>query len=241
MRRYRYRSGTSGILIGGVIVLIGLLLLLDNLGIVVFHDVWRYWPVLLIVWGVSRILDCVTPAGYVWGGIVALVGAFLLLDNLDILSFNLNLIWPILLIAFGVSMLLRSMERKRILEGSPPFASTGVTAEPTVGIYAIFSGSKRKIDAQDFKGGDVLAIFGGVHIDLRKAAITADRAVIDVNAIFGGVEIRVPEEWSVVMKGMGVFGGFEDKTIHHKIEPNVKTPELVVTGSAIFGGAKVEN
>ena len=59
MRRRQYRhSGGSGIVIGAIIVLVGLGLLLDNMGIVQIHDLWRYWPVLLIAFGVSRVLSC---------------------------------------------------------------------------------------------------------------------------------------------------------------------------------------
>ena len=89
MNRQRlHHSGSSGAVIGSIIVLVGLGLLLDNMGIVRFQDVWRYWPIFLIVYGISRILSGQSISGYVWGGAVSLIGAFLLLDNLDIIQFN---------------------------------------------------------------------------------------------------------------------------------------------------------
>jgi predicted membrane protein len=233
--RWRHRSPATGLVIGSIIVLVGLALLLDNMGIVQFHDVWRYWPVFLIIYGVSRILDGQTVSSYVWGGAVALIGAFILLDNLDIVVFNFDLIWPMLVIAFGLSMLVRAMDRKRYLAGVP------VSGEPVLNVVAIFSGSKRAVASQDFRGGEIVAVFGGVRLDLTRAAMTLDRAVLDINAVFGGVEIRVPENWSVHMKGAGIFGGFDDKTIHPKTDPNVKTPELVITGASVFGGTSVTN
>ncbi|MBZ5607435.1 MAG: cell wall-active antibiotics response protein [Acidobacteriia bacterium] len=235
MKRRRYHSSASGMLIGGVIVTLGLVLLLDNMGIVRFNDVWRYWPVLLIIWGISRVLDAQTMSGYIWGGAIALVGAFILLDNLDIIVFNFDLIWPLVIIAFGLSMLLRAVDRKRYMDGVP------ASGEPVMNVVAIFSGSKRTLDSQDFRGGQVVAVFGGVRLDLRRAAISVEKAVIDINAIFGGVEIRVPDNWNVLMKGAGIFGGFDDKTIHPKPDPNLKTPELVITGAAVFGGMSVTN
>ena len=108
-------------------------------------------------------------------------------------------------------------------------------------MWAVFSGVKRKVDSQDFKGGDVVAVFGGVNIDLRNAAIAGERAVIDLNLLFGGVDIRVPENWNVVMKGVAIFGAFEDKTTHPKADPNVKIPELVITGAAMFAGVNAKN
>jgi predicted membrane protein len=234
-RNRKHHSSAAGVLIGAVIVGIGLLLLLDNMGIVRFHDVWRYWPVLLIIWGVSRVLDSQSISGYVWGGGIALVGAFILLDNLDIIIFNFDLIWPMIIIAFGLSMLLRAVDRKRYMDGVP------ASGEPVLNVVAIFGGSKRTLDSQDFRGGEVVAVFGGVRLDLRRATISAEKAVIDINAIFGGVEVRIPDTWNVVMKGVGIFGGFDDKSIHPKADPNVKTPELIITGAAVFGGMSVTN
>jgi predicted membrane protein len=228
----------SGMVIGGLIVVVGLAFLLDNLGIVRIYDIWRYWPVVLVAYGISRVLESRSPASYVWGGLCALVGALLLLTELHVLPVSFDffeLFWPLLLIGFGASMLLRSMERRKYLDGAP--ASTS----PDLGLWVIFSGSKRRIDAADFRGGEIVAIFGGVNLDLRHAAISGERAVIDVNALFGGVDIRIPDTWLVVMKGMGVFGAFEDKTAPPKADPSVKTPQLVITGAAVFGGVKVDN
>jgi len=250
-RMRRHRSGAGGIVIGGLIVAIGLMLLLDNMGIVRFHDVWRYWPVLLIVFGVSRVLESHRPAGYVWGGVVTLAGALILLDNLDIVVFDFNLIWPLLLIAFGLSMLLRSLDRKRYLAsatgapdatGTGPMTGTGPVDESSCcNAYAVFGGSKRRINTPDFRGGDAVAVFGGVEFDLRGASMTVDEAVIDVNVVCGGLEVRVPDNWSITNRAMTIFGGVEDKTLQSNLEPNTKSPHLVITGSVVFGGISLRN
>ena len=245
-RRHRYGHGGGGVVIGGLIVLIGLLILLDNMGIVRIHDVWRYWPVLLIVYGVSRILESHAPAGYVWGGVITLAGALLLLDKLDIVVFDFNLIWPLLLIAFGLSMLLRSMDHKRYLASATGAAGAAGGPGPidegsSCNAYAVFGGSKRRINTPDFRGGDAVAVFGGVEFDLRGAAMTVDQAVIDVNVVCGGLEVRVPENWTVVNRAATIFGGIEDKTMQSKAEPNAKSPQLVITGSVVFGGISLRN
>jgi hypothetical protein len=246
MERRHYRSGAGGMVIGALIVLIGLMILLDNMGIVRFHDVWRYWPVLMIVFGVSRILESHAPAGYIWGGVVTLAGALLLLDNLDIVVFDFNLIWPLLLIAFGLSMLLRSMDRKRFLASATgAYGAPGVTGSIDEGsscnAYAVFGGSKRRINTPDFRGGDAIAVFGGVEFDLRGAGMTVDQAVIDVNVVCGGLEVRVPDNWTITNRAITIFGGVEDKTLQSNRDPNVKSPILVITGSVIFGGISLRN
>ncbi len=247
-RRQRYGTGMGGMVVGGVIVLIGLMILLDNMGIVRFHDIWRYWPVLLIVVGIAKILESVTPAGYIWGGVVTLAGALLLLDNLDIVVFDFNLIWPLLLIAFGLSMLLRSIDRKRYLAnatgvaGVPGSAGSGpIDESSSCNAFAVFGGSKRRINTPDFRGGDAVAVCGGVEFDLRGAGMTVDQAVIDVNVVCGGLEVRVPDNWTIINRAMTIFGGVEDKTMQSKTEPNAKSPHLVITGSVVFGGISLRN
>ncbi len=82
---------------------------------------------------------------------------------------------------------------------APPQA--GIPNIPTEGHegvlneYAIFGGVDRKVTTDDFRGGHVSAMFGGVDIDLRQAGMRGDSAVIDVNSLFGGVEFKIPPNW----------------------------------------------
>lgn len=235
-QRHRYHSGSHGLFFGAIVVTVGCLLLLDNLGIIRFHDFWQYWPVLLIAFGVSRIVDSRMPSGWIWGGMVALAGAFLLLRNLDIIFFDFSVVWPVILIAFGASVLFGALERGRIGGRVPP-----MPASPTVGAHAIFAENKTGTDAQDFQGGQASAIFGAARFDLRNASMTTEEARIHVDVIFGEAEVRVPETWNVVSRAAVLFGGVDDKTIHPKPDPNVKTPRLVITGSVLFGALTLRN
>lgn len=236
-RRARgHHNPAPGIFVGGIIIAVGLSLLLDNLGIIRLHDIWQYWPVLLIVWGVSHILTRNTGPGYIWGGVVALVGALLLLDNLDILYFNVHLIWPMIIIAAGVGMLLHALEHQRFWGGGPPPSSDSITQGA-----AIFGNNRRRIDSQDFRGAEAHTVFGEVVFDLRSAAMTVDQAVIDVNVVFGAVKIFVPQTWLVQVKAASVFGGIEDKTLPPRPDPNTKTPRLVITGNVVFGAINLYN
>jgi len=63
--------------------------------------------------------------------------------------------------------------------------------------------------------------------------------MIDASALFGGVDIQVPENWNVIVEGHGMFGGYEDKTLHTM--PENARPRVVITGSAVFGGVVVKN
>lgn len=235
--RHRRHSGAGGLFIGGLIVAVGLMLLLDNMRIIHMRDVWQYWPVILIIFGLSRIVECHTPSSLIWGGVLSLIGGLLLVDNLNLLNIDFNFIWPLIIIAFGLSMLWKTLERRKYMED----AGTPTSTDPSSSVMAIFSGTKRKVISNDFKGLDVLALFGGAEVNLREAKIVGDQAVIDVNATFGGVELKIPETWDVVVKTMAIFGGVDDKTIPPKPDPNIPTPHLVLTGTALFGGVSIKN
>jgi predicted membrane protein len=98
------------------------------------------------------------------------------------------------------------------------------------------SGIVLKNDSQEFAGGEINAVMGAVEIDLRQAAIAAE-AVLHLSVIMGGVEIRVPREWSVSVNGTPVLGGIEDKTS----PPMAPGKRLVIEGSVIMGGVEITN
>src|SRR5439155_24114805 len=106
-----------------------------------------------------------------------------------------------------------------------------------------FGGLKRRLDTPNFQGGEMIAVFGGIEVDLRRAQIasTDKEVIIDANATFGGIDLKVPETWQVVTRGLGIFGGYEDKTLPPRPQEGVTPPRLVVTGYAVFGGVTVQN
>lgn len=228
------RSPVGSLVLGALVVTAGVVLLLDNMGIVQVEHIWRFWPLFLIGLGLSRILSSSAWLAKVWGGVVAGVGVLLLTENFGLFHVNFNLVWPLVVIGFGLSMLWRAVGPART--GN----ECGVTTNPDVNLVGIFSGGRRRIDSKEFRGCDVFTFCGGFEIDLRNATLANGKAVIDINAVFGGVEVRVPESWSVLMKGVGIFGGFENKTAPPRAG-ETPGPELIVTGAAIFGGASVRN
>ncbi len=222
---------------GIVIIAVGTIMLLDNLGIVQARDFWDYAPLLLVAVGLTKILEGqARPAGLLFGGLLSAAGTLWFLENIDVLRFDRRLIWPVIIIGFGVIHLVRALDRQRCVNtGEVP-----TVGESQVNMWAVFGGSKRIIDTQDFRSGDMFAVFGGVEADFRPARIV-DAASLDANALFGGVEIKVPMNWNVVLRGSGIFGGYEDKTIHPAADSPVPAPKLVVTGFAVFGGVSVSN
>ncbi|MCP4896587.1 MAG: cell wall-active antibiotics response protein [bacterium] len=207
----------------------GTLLTLDNVDVLDAGDYLRFWPVLLILVGLSHFLQPHAARRIGSGLIWVFVGTVILLHNLDITSFDIWSMWPLILVFFGISMLWRAFTRVR--------RSVTTDEAETFQATAILGGSERRITSRNFRGGSVTAIMGGCTIDLRDAASGGDPAEIDVFALFGGVEIRVPQDWEVQVKGNAVLGGMEDKS--NTLNGGNKV--LIITGTAIMGGVEIKN
>ncbi|MEO8100363.1 MAG: DUF5668 domain-containing protein [Acidobacteriota bacterium] len=247
------RSGTGpnpmgGILFGLLLIGGGLLFLLRNLGIVYFDNIWDYWPVILIVIGGSKLASPRGTHEVASGLIVGGLGVLFLLRNLGIIYGNVwGFIWPAFFIAIGLSLLFRNMYGPDWWTGgtSGAPASSGLNADFSTAdrltVDAIFGGVNRKIVSQAFDGGRISVVFGGAEIDLRGAAMQKPEIVIHADAVFGGVDLKVPDHWQVEVRGSGIFGGYDDKT-HRPAQPAAGlAPKLIVKGGAVFGGVTVRN
>ena len=190
-----------------VLIVVGAVFLLRNLGLFPVHELLRYWPVALIAIGLFRLVDSDRGNERVIGAILILAGAVLLAGTLGSFYLSWNTLWPLVLIGAGLLMLVQRFSL------NVAWPSGGQASPEWLHEAAIFSGGKRRVKG-NFKGGRLECIFGGFEIDMRQAAMLAEAAELEINAIFGGAEIKVPESWEVVMRGTGIFGGFSDETAH---------------------------
>jgi len=236
-------TATASLIVGLTIVAIGVLFLLDNFGVPV-GNFWRYWPAILIAIGLAKIVDSRDAAGRSGGAIILVVGVVFMADKIGLPFLkdrNLWDLWPLAIIAVGFMLLWGALEGKGIDSVAAAPWNRGAPAAPgTYSMFSVFGGSNRRVTGE-FKGATLTAVFGGGGLDLRNATMPADEALVMVNAIFGGFEIRVPETWVAQMQVTGVFGGHDDKT--HQPDPRlVPNPKrLVVRGATIFGGLAVRN
>jgi predicted membrane protein len=225
----------GGIIWGAIVLVVGVAFLLDNLGVVPIDHLFRLWPVLLIAAGIARLMQ---PDHRVWGVAIVFIGGLFLLENLGFAHYRWSQLWPVALIVGGMLLIWNSLEARKRTADEPP-----VVGPNTLNELAFFGGIERRVNTQSFEGGQATAIFGGIEIDLRQASMQADSAILDVNAIFGGCEIRVPETWTIVTEGQGIFGGYTDGTRQTGVEDlnNPRKKTLLIRGAAIFGGVEVKN
>jgi len=210
-------------------IALGVLWTLDNMRFLDIDGIWRWWPVLLIVIGTQRALQ--SQGGRLGGGVIAGIGFVLLLDQLDVWEFDIWELWPLVLVLIGGSMVWGALTRGRDPQWRAGASDTWVQA------VAILGGSNRKSNSQEFRGGEATAVLGGCDIDLTHASVGGGEAVIDVFAFWGGIDIKVPEDWTVILEASAILAGIEDKTRR----PPTATKRLVVKGLAIMGGVDIKN
>jgi hypothetical protein len=244
-------NAAGGMVIGLAVVAVGVLFLLRNVGIVYFDDLWQYWPVILIVVGVSKLVNPHRASNVVGGIMIGGVGVVFLLRNLGYIYGDVwPYLWPGIIIAVGLSILVKHLDGPQPpsslpMPGSPFTSGSGFSGTTSASNYLhienVFSGTRQKIESQDFEGGKIAVVFGGAEIDLRGVATKRAEISIKAEAVFGGIELWVPAHWQTLVRGTGVFGSFEDKTFPAAPGASATAPRLVITGAAVFGSVIVKN
>lgn len=226
---------TSQVVLGLLVIFFGLLFLLDNLDILDLHRAVSFWPMVFIIAGTVKLCDTETRGGQLMGAGLAGLGVLMILDRMDIIDFNVRTLWPLFLIGAGGFLLYRAIETRR----AGPAVSLDKDGGPgsdVVDVAAIVGGFERRVSSQNFRGGEITAVMGGCSLDMRTASIQGE-AVINVFAFWGGVTIKCPPDWTVVLQGTPIMGGFEEKTA----TPPDGSKRLVIRGYAIMGGVEVRN
>lgn len=239
----------QGSIFAVILIVAGALLFLDNLDLLPIQNIQAYWPLALVFWGAMMIERRRTANTMIGAGAIIVFGILLTLGNLHIIHVTGGIIWSLALIAAGLVMLVGRCQAPANFwpPKPPPFEAGSYSRQSYFGDRLmeqfIFSGTKRRVETQNFQGGKVEAVFGGAEMDLSQASIATPnrRVVLIVNAIFGGVEIRIPRTWRVEKIGSAVFGGFDDQTVPPRPEPGFDPPTLVIRGSAVFGGIVIKN
>jgi hypothetical protein len=224
------RFHVTGQLITGLVLAgLGVLFTLDNLEIVRAREVLRYWPVALLLVGISQILQAQSSAGMIGGSIWILIGGVLLGERLNLIA-NAFRFWPLFLIGVGAYVIFQSFNRRAVPPGD---------RSDRVSAVAVLGGVDRRALSTTFQGGDVTAFMGGGKLDLRDATMPpGTEALVDVTTMMGGFEIRVPETWNVVVEIVPFMGGYEDKT-GHPTDPSA--PRLRIRGFVMMGGVEIRN
>lgn len=215
----------SRTLLGSLIVLVGAGFLLDGLRLWDFSGfVTTWWPLLIVCLGGISLLA--NPRLWVWPSVIVIAGVLLQLRQANVVDFKVwSVVWSLAIVVTGLSLLFHHNQGKR------------TTSDKTSELFVVFSGTDDRNNSDNYTGGTLSAIFGGINLDLRGSNIK-DKATLDVFTFFGGADLRVPEGWRVQTVGVPILGGWENKAA----KPTSKNaPTLIVRGTCIFGGISVKN
>jgi len=224
--------------LGVIVIAAGLLLLARNTGFLdqSLSRILFSWEMLLIAIGVVNIF----LRQSLWSGIILIgIGSFFLLVNFYHMPFDTwQLFLPALIILVGLKMIFGSSRIGNRMFKEPLFTHS-VGSEDFFEDVAVFGGGERKVVTPNFKGGRMVAIFGGSKVDLTHCNIApGDRPMVEVVSMFGGSGLIVPSDWNVKVEVFNIFGGYVDKRIPSQVDYN-KT--LIIKGVTIFGGGEVKS
>lgn len=213
---------------GLLVAALGVVFLLDNLDVIDSGRILRFWPLILILAGVRHLWEARNRGAALWGAVLSGAGGLLLLEALDLVDFDVWDLWPLVLVAVGLRML-------AFPGRGAPAPRDG--ADGALNCSAFLGSVERRVRSADFRGGSASAFLGGVHLDLTGADVARGEAVLHVSAVMGGVEIRIPEDWTTEVRLTPMLGGVEDRTRG----PAAAARRLVVEGAIFLGGLEIRN
>ena len=173
-------------------------------------------------------------SGVIIGSGFIILGTAMTLNNLGIINVSMRDFWPLILIAAGLLVIFKDKAKEGFNEYTTNKINESVDGK--IDIVAIMSGTQGNISSANFSGGEITAVMGGAELDLRNASIQTE-AVLNVFAFWGGVSIKIPNDWSVVNNTNAFLGGVDDSSV-----PNMSANKrLIITGTAIMGGVEIKN
>jgi cell wall-active antibiotic response 4TMS protein YvqF len=226
---------SSQVVVGLMVIAVGVIFTLDNLGIIYAEDYLRYWPIGLVLIGAVKVWHARKDGQGWFSGLLFLgVGSYMLINHLIYIRLDAREILPLFLVFLGGFMVWRGVfgraRSSRFGDGLSRFSS-----------LAVMGGVARRSNSPQFEGADLTAIMGGCDVDLRDASIAPNtEAIIDVFAFWGGIDLKVPEDWVIVNRVIPLMGGVDDKT-RTPIASSEPQKRLVVRGIVIMGGIAIRN
>lgn len=262
-----YKRG-NGIVAGIIIVVVGLVILVNNLNLGMWFPHWMFtWPMILIIIGIIG----AAKSGFRGGGwiIPVIIGLIFLAKENNVLPFNVEpYILPAILIALGLFVILKkkncNWERRReaimrqrmrrmkhhrnFRPGFHPgqFGAAAFGEQPGamgstdeyLDVNSVFAHNEQRVLSKSFKGGRISCSFGGAEVDLSQADFEGT-VTLDISASFGGVELLLPGNWVVKNELSVILGGVDDKRRYYKSSEQPKI--LILTGNIICGGVEIKS
>jgi hypothetical protein len=186
-------------LIGGLVVVLGVLLLVDSTGLFEVDGFGLFLAGALVVYGAYRLVT-ERARHLLWPGAALLVGSGWLLVEVNVLTAaQAEQFWPALVVLFGLSLLLG---RRR----GAVVTTTG-TGESSV--TAVFEDARLDLRGVELPRGsrvDAVAVFDDAEVVVPEEWVV----VVEAATVFGGMQdlrrSRPAGEPDLVIDGVALFG-----------------------------------
>ena len=222
--------GSTQVVIGLLVAAIGAVLLLSTLGVAVLGSLILWIPSLFILFGLWRLAanGFKRPSGPV---LIILVAGFV---QFAVLGVSFAIIWPAVLIAIGVAIILHQFGRRRSSHANQSGPDAG-----GVDTFNLMGSVRRSASSSDYRSGEVTAIMGSTHLDMRDAVIAEKPSTLEVTAVMSEVRLRVPSGWRVQLNTTTLLGETDDQ--RRRDEDHDTTPDLVIGGLVLMGSLKIDD
>ncbi|MFA7420518.1 MAG: LiaF domain-containing protein [Melioribacteraceae bacterium] len=258
------KNSNSKNLLGVILMIVGGLWILDNFNFgfidFPFHSLIFSWRTFFVIAGAIIISN---NSKSFWGYLLLGVGLVGWLRHMPFIPFveflNFRDLWPLIIFGFGLWLILHQKEKSNntkddlhnARQNNNPFSenpannfgstSTSDYSYEYLNENAAFTSVKRFVTSQGFKGGKASASFASVLLDFRQAKLAPGEHILELSAVFGGVELYVPQDWKIIVNVSSVFGGFEDKRFLSLNSQPSSDSVLIIKGSVVFGGGELSN
>ena len=221
---------TSNYIWGLILVLLGVILGLNMMGITsinLFFDGW--WTFFIIIPCFVNLFKDKDKTGSIIG---LIIGISLLLSCLGIIDFSIiwKLLIPIILVIVGLSLIFKDTMNSKVKEEIKKLQNNSGKE-----YYATFSAQNLDFPNEDFNNCTLNAIFGGIKCNLQKAHIKRD-ALINVVSVFGGITIYVPDNVNIKVNSTSIFGGVSNE----KKTDNEEKETIYINATCLFGGVEIK-
>lgn len=231
------KQQVKSIIWGLAILALGVIFGGKALGLFNFDIFFKGWWTLFII--VPGVVGLITDKHKFGNLFTIAIGVILLLAMQGV--FDWNVAWKVLiaavLILAGLSLIFKSIFQRNLAEEIEKEVKKSRKGVKVDSLVAIFSGSDRVYNKEEFEGADITAVFGGAELDLSQAIFKKD-TVIKAFCMFGGIDIIVPDDVRVKTKSGFIFGGTSDD---RKVISDKTKCTIYVDAAGGFGGVTIKD
>ncbi|HXI11070.1 MAG TPA: DUF5668 domain-containing protein [Thermoanaerobaculia bacterium] len=223
MRSERSTSPWPRLVWGVTLVAAGIIFWLDRTGSIEAREYLQWWPVAVIAGGLAHLPQRKWAPAIIW----IVIGLFFLLPMLgfpQIRFWRLMGLWPLMFSIAGATLMAQSWRRREKVQQGRTFTAS-----------AMMGANIQSVATSGLAGGEAVAVMAGCEIELLPSSSAPSEIVIEVLAVWGGVEIHLPAGWRTVNDVTTILGGIEDKTV----APAEGAPTVLIRGTCIMGGVEI--